>query len=341
MYYYFVLITNRTMKRLLIILLFISAQLTSSAQSPHFSQFYSNPLYLAPSFAGSTLGTRFVLNYRDQWASLPGSYISSSFSADHYFPGIKSGMGLFVLIDDAGSGKMTTMNIGYQYSYKIRATSELYIQPGLSAYYYSRRTNYSKINFADQFFGNEFLGTTSEILPEQGVNHFDFAVSAMGYTENVWFGVNVDHLMSLSPVLNSDFKYPDLRVSLFGGVKIVTKRRFRNRNNETIHLAFNFRSESKINQLDIGGYYFKAPVMVGLWYRGMPIGNTYSNSDALIYLLGVKYNRFTFSYSYDMTLGNLIANTGGSHEISINYNIDNSKRHARKKKFRAIPCPEI
>ena len=163
----------------------------------------------------------------------------------------------------------------------------------------------------------------------------------MGYTENVWFGVNVDHLMSLSPVLNSDFKYPDLRVSLFGGVKIVTKRRFRNRNNETIHLAFNFRSESKINQLDIGGYYFKAPVMVGLWYRGMPIGNTYSNSDALIYLLGVKYNRFTFSYSYDMTLGNLIANTGGSHEISINYNIDNSNRHARKKKFRAIPCPEI
>ncbi|MGE0077226.1 MAG: PorP/SprF family type IX secretion system membrane protein [Bacteroidales bacterium] len=328
------------MKRLVLILSYLLLHLGVNAQDAHFSQFYSNPLYLAPSFAGSTLGSRIVLNYRDQWPSIPGTFVTSSFSADHYFSKIKSGMGIFFNLNEVGGGKMTTINIGYQYSYKIQVTHDFFVQPGMSAYFYNRQTNYSKLNFADQFFGNEFLGTTSEILPNQSVNHVDFAVSAMGYSDNYWFGVNVDHLLSLSPVLNKDLEYSDLRFSFFGGVKIITKRTFaRYKNNETLHLAFNLRNQSKINQLDIGGYYYKRPVMVGIWYRGIPIGNQYSNSDALIYMLGIKFGDFTFNYSYDMTMGELIATTGGSHEISIIYAFQS--KFTTKRRFRAIPCPEF
>jgi len=329
------------MKKIFTFLFILLLYLSSNAQDSHFSQFYSNPLYLAPSFAGSTLGSRFVLNYRDQWPSIPGTYITSSFSADHYFPKIKSGMGLYFNLDQIGGGKMNTINVAYQYSYKVQVTHDFFIQPGMSTYLYNRNTNYGKLNFADQFFGDEFLGTTSEILPNQNIFHVDFAVSALGYSDNYWFGFNVDHLMSLSPVLNKDLAYADLKFSLFGGVKIITKRYFiRYRNNETLHLAFNFTSQAKIRQLDIGGYYFKRPIMVGIWYRGIPIGNKYTTSDAVIFMLGIKYGNFTFNYSYDMTLGNLIATTGGSHEISVVYLVD-SGNHSRKRRYRAIPCPEF
>lgn len=235
---------------------------------------------------------------------------------------------------------MTTINVGYQYSYKIQVTHDFFVQPGMSAYYYSRSTNYGKLTFSDQFFGNEFLGSTSEILPRQITNHVDFAVSALGYSDKYWFGINVDHLLSLSPVLDKNFEYSNIRLSLFGGVKIVTKRYFsRYKNNETIHLAFNYRNQAKINQLDIGGYYFRKPVMVGIWYRGIPLGNKYPGSDALIYMAGIKHNNITFSYSYDMTLGNLIATTGGSHEISIIYSFNTENQF--KRRYRAIPCPDF
>ncbi|BDX36892.1 hypothetical protein CYCD_02470 [Tenuifilaceae bacterium CYCD] len=328
------------MKRVVLIISSVFVCLGINAQDSHFSQFYSNPLYLAPSFAGSSLGSRMVLNYRDQWPSVPGTYITSSFSIDHYFPKIKSGMGLYFHMNEVGGGKMTTINIGYQYSYKVQVTHDFFVQPGMSAYFYNRNTNYSKLNFADQFFGEEFLGTTSEILPKQTVSHVDFSVSALGYSDNYWFGFNVDHLLSLSPILNRDLAYADLRLSVFGGVKIITKRYFsRYKNNETLHLAFNYRNQAKANQLDIGGYYYKRPVMVGIWYRGIPIGNKYYNSDALIYMIGIKYGDFTFSYSYDMTMGELIATTGGSHEISVIYSFQS--KFTTKRRFRAIPCPEF
>lgn len=312
----------------------------ATAQNAHFSQFYSNPLYLAPSFAGSSETSRFISNYREQWAKLPGHFTSYSFSVDHFFPKYNSGMGLIFFSDQAGGGKMVTTNIGYLYSYKIRMSYDFYIQPGISAYYYSRSINSLSLNFADQFFNGEFIGSTSETLPAERVQHADFAFSVMGYTENFWGGFNLNHLMSISPILREDIRYPDLFFSIYGGAKITTKWTVQNRNNETLHLAFNFRNQSKINQLDIGGYYFKNPLFFGIWYRGLPIGNTYSTSDAIIFLVGIKHNKLVFNYSYDMSLGGLISTTGGSHEISLIYNIlDVKEYNSKRKKYRKIPCP--
>lgn len=315
----------------------------SGAQDSYFSQFYSNPLYLAPSFAGSSENSRFISNYREQWAKLPGHFRSYSFSVDHFFPSYNSGMGLIFFSDQAGNGKLTTTNIGYLYSYKLRVTYDFYLQPGLSAYYYSRNVNHGVLSFADQFFNGEFVGTSAETLPADKVQHADFAFSVLGYTENIWGGFNLNHLMSLAPALKDDYRYSDLHFSLFGGIKLTTKWSFKNRNTETLHLAFNFRSQSKVNQLDLGGYYFKNPLYFGIWYRGLPIGNTYITSDALIFLLGVKYDKIVFNYSYDMTLGSLISTTGGSHELSlIYYMYTNSKaKFNKKKRYKKVPCPNF
>jgi len=327
------------MNRYLILFLMLLC-LESKGQDAHFSQFYSNPLYLSPSFAGSSENTRVILNYRDQWPSIPGNFVTYSFSADHYFKSLRSGMGLILFSDQAGGGKLSTMNIGYLYSFKIPVTRTFYLQPGLSAYYYSRKINYSMLNFADQFFGSQFVGSTSEILPSIKVQHADFAASCLGYTANSWGGITIDHLMKMSSVLSTDSRYSSMRFSIFGGTKYTIKRRTRQRSYDVIYAAFNYRQQADIKQLDIGCYYLKKPLMFGVWYRGIPVGNQYSASDALIYLVGIKTNNFTISYSYDMTVGQLISKTGGSHEIAIIYSIIGESRFIRKK-YHQIPCPEL
>jgi type IX secretion system PorP/SprF family membrane protein len=311
----------------------------AQGQDVRFSQFYANPLNLAPSFAGSTQGPRFILNFRDQWPKVPGNYVTYSFSADHYFSNFNSGMGVYFFSDNAGGGKLVTTNIGYAYSYKVKVTRDFYFQPGISAYYYSQ-TYDNSVSFADEFFNGQFVGSSLEVLSEEKVQHADFAISVLGYLENYWFGLNVDHLMNVSPVLRDDTRYTDMKISAFGGVKYHLRKRVRDKKDEFFHTAFNYTYQSSVHQLDIGAYYNRNPLVLGVWYRGIPVGNKFYSADALIYLLGVKYKDFVFTYSYDMTIGKLISSTGGSHEISIVYALGQSG-NIRPKKHKAIPCPEF
>ena len=323
------------MKKLYIVLIYLGLLNCVSAQDPHFSQFYANPIYLAPSFAGGSDGPRFVLNFRDQWPKVPGNYITYAFSADHYLADFNSGLGLFFVSDNAGNGKLVTTNIGAAYSYKVKISSDIVFQPGLSAYYYSRYVDYNAVEFFSQLDN----ASPPQDLPIDKVQHADFAISALAYLENYWFGFNVDHLMNISPILRNDYRYTNMKISLFGGYQYQLGSRTRNKYNEHIHMAFNYYYQSQAHQLDVGGYYSRNPFIVGLWYRGIPVGNEIFSADAIIFMGGIKYSNYTFSYSYDMTIGNLISHTGGSHEISLIYSI-NSKLTG-KKKYKAIPCPHF
>ena len=120
----------KIMRRIYIIIGLVLT-LTGSAQDPHFSQFYSAPLYLGPSFAGMGGDTRFVLNFRDQWPKLPGAFITSSVSVDHYLHKYNSGLGMIYVRDNAGDLFVTNM-FGAQYAYDIAATDRLHLLPGIA-----------------------------------------------------------------------------------------------------------------------------------------------------------------------------------------------------------------
>ena len=78
---------------------------------PQFSQFYSNSLYLSPSFAGVNAENRISFNARRQWPNIPNGFTTLSFSYDRNFENINSGLGLLILNDYAGSGQLGSLNI--------------------------------------------------------------------------------------------------------------------------------------------------------------------------------------------------------------------------------------
>ncbi|KPK80874.1 MAG: hypothetical protein AMS27_16020, partial [Bacteroides sp. SM23_62_1] len=220
-------------------------------QDPQFSQFYSALLYLSPSFAGSGGGSRLIMNFRDQWPKLPGTYLTYAGSFDHYFEKYRSGVGILFLRDDAGHGLFNVTNLGLQYSFNFNINRIWKIRPGIHAYYHYQFINFEKLVFSDQISFDYINPSSIEIPPDERIGHFDFASSVLVYSDIFWFGATVDHLMSISNTLRNEIGYLPLKYSAFGGGKYIISHRTRSRKEESITGAFNFLAQGKFLYMDL------------------------------------------------------------------------------------------
>jgi type IX secretion system PorP/SprF family membrane protein len=324
-------------KKLVLIAILSSIILASKAQDVQFTQFYANKLYLAPSFAGAVQQDRISLSYRNQWPSLPGAFVSSSFSYDHNFENFNSGVGFLFLNDVAGSGDLSTTNFGLLYSYNIQINNYWYIRPGVHFMFTQTGLDFNKLLWNDQISPS---GTTPSIeqptLNSQA--DVDFASSLLAYSDRHWFGFTVDHMLKPKNSLYDTENFVPLKLSIFGGTQVIRRGRLLNPIDETLSIAFLFKTQDRINQLDLGVYWFKEPLVLGLWYRGIPFINNEVRGDAVSVLAGYKIENFSVGYSYDFTVSRLLASTGGAHEISLVYEFKTSRQ---RRKHSMIPCPEF
>ena len=304
-------------------------------QDPQFSQFYSNPLYLAPSFAGATGGSRVCANFRDQWIALPATFMTYSFSYDHYFAPFNSGIGFLAYRDVAGTGELGTFSLGVQYSYNIKIKNTIFVRPGLHFSYRETGLAFNKLTFIDNVM-NPDGGTTIPAALETNTRDVDLGLSTLVYSKRVWAGTTVDHILLPNISLYADKVKVPIKVSVFGGVELVRKGRLLKPVDETMTLAFLLKTQAQYTQLDLGVYWHKNPLVLGLWYRGIPPFNS-QRGDAFVILVGYKTTQFNIGYSYDMTISNLIAHAIGSHEISVSYKF----LLPRRKKKGGVPCPEF
>ena len=134
-----------------------------SAQDPTFTQFYSNPLYLNPAFAGSFGCPRFALNYRNEWPQLSGNYVTYSASYDQHIDAISGGLGVIVTQDDQAHGTLKSTNASLIYSYLLPVTREFSIKAGLQAGFFQKSLDRTKLNFGDMIDARRgFVWNTNE-----------------------------------------------------------------------------------------------------------------------------------------------------------------------------------
>jgi type IX secretion system PorP/SprF family membrane protein len=307
------------------------------AQDPHFTQFYANKLFLSPSFAGATPQNRFILNYRNQWPSVH-AYQTGAVSYDHFFSNFNSGLGFMVLKDIAGDGNLGITQLGLYYSYDFSVNEMIHLRPGLNLSYLQRSIDYSKLTFSDQYSSSGFSTTPREAMTgKDRVGAIDAAVSGILYAQDWWIGITTDHLMRPNVSLMGNEDRMPIKYSLFGGYTLIRRGRLLKPVDETVSLAFLLKGMKKNLQTDIGVYWAQMPLVLGLWYRGIPVLNS-ERGDAFALLLGLKTRtHWNIGYSYDFTISNLVNHTSGSHEISLTYEF----YKARRKKMHAVPCPEF
>jgi len=326
-------------RRIIYLILLGTFYLECSGQDPTFSQFYANSLYLAPSFTGATEEYRFSVNYRNQWPSIPGVFHTYSISFDKAMPAFNSGIGVLATYDVAGSGNLSTTNIGLLYSYDFNINKEWHIRPGVNFKFYYLGLDIGRLIWASMISGT---GTTPSITPPpfDNVADVDFASSVMAYNDRIWGGITLDHLLVPKTSFYGDDASVPIKMNIFGGMQIIKHTRLRQKLQEVMSVAMNFQKQDKYYQTDVGLYYYKDPLIFGLWYRGIPLVTSQAG-DAIIGLVGIKTSNIHIGYSYDFTISNLISSTGGAHELAIIYEFNNLSLGQQRKRIRAIPCPEF
>jgi type IX secretion system PorP/SprF family membrane protein len=333
------------MKLKLYILLIFSFISTTVAypQDPQLTQFFSSPLYLAPSFAGTGLGSRAVLNFRDQWPAIPGAFVTYMFSLDHNFYRYRSGLGLLFLRDQAGSGHLATTQVSLNYSYNIVINRMINIRPAMAVVFAQRSIDYSRLLFNDQLSFEYGVTPTVESRLIDKRQYIDFVYSTVVFTRRYWGGINIVHLLQPDQsLLNEGLSPVPTELTVFGGGK--WKRGSSSFRKESILFSFLYKAQGKFDQLDLGVYWQNLPFVVGVWYRGLPVKHYapgYFNHDAVAVMLGYGLDRFKIGYSYDFTVSRLAFKSAGSHEISIAYEFNQDQRLKKKQNKQMIPCPKF
>lgn len=316
-----------------------------------FSQYYTSPAILGPSFAGLGGDTKVALNYRNQWPGVPGNYVTYAFSFSHYFINRYSGAGLYVIRDQAGSGNLGLTSVGVQYTYEIplvrqgrNFTSGL--RPGISFSYSQRGVDFYKLIFSDQLSFEEIATSSIEDVPSN-VGYLDASASILYFSKNIWAGITIDHLLEPNQSMTGGESKIRRMILAYGGFqfRLKDRKRRRYRKGESVTIGYLFKMTDSFKQLDLGGYWLKNNFMMGLWYRGLPVLNNsnegYYNSDAMILMLGYTLDKLQLGYSYDVTVSQLMQNTAGSHEISASYNFKIKVKRKRGRRRGAIECPSF
>jgi type IX secretion system PorP/SprF family membrane protein len=310
---------------LLMVLLLIVSFKNANAQDPSFTQFYANPLYLNPAFAGSTICPRVCINYRNQWPAITGTYVTTSASIDRYVYGIKSGLGLIVTNDRAGEGTINTTNISGIYSYQIPVNRVFSINVGFQATYGQKTLDWNKLTFGDMINDKDgFVYSTNETQGKSKKSFVDFSAGAVGFSKRYFVGFAVHHLTQPDESLLAEqgSKLPMKFTGHLGAVIPVG-------NGASISPNILFQKQQDFQQLNLGIYVTKNSLVGGLWYR---------NRDSFIVLIGIQHGMFKVGYSYDVTVSRLTNATGGSHELSLGFQFTCKKP---KPKYRPGICPSF
>jgi len=321
----------------LVILSFIFGE-TFSQQAPMYSQYIMNGFLVNPSFAGRDGYTSVNLTVREQWAGmsqspstyaasfqtrlLQNSYISKATSVkkDVVRPtkGGKVGVGGYIFNDNNGIMRRTGFQAAYAYHIPIgeppENTTPNNLAFGLALTGYQHFIDLNGLNY------NPDDPLLKSLDRSVFVTDFNFGVSYT--TAKYYAGFAMSNLLRGNLVFGDTSKINSRNelghFFITGGIKIPINYDWTFEPSGFIKASDMF---FKSIQADITGrMYFKDDYWAGLSYR---------TGDAIIMILGLKYDKFYFAYAYDYPLTDIRSRTSGSHEFSLAVKFGTSARRYR------------
>jgi len=306
-----------------------------SQQVPMYSQYIMNGFLVNPSFAGRDGYTTLNLTVREQWVGLdqaPSTYAASfqtRILKDSYISksttvrkkivrptrGGKVGLGGYFFNDKNGIVKRTGFQAAYAYHVQMGETdgypNSLSFGLAVTAYQFSINTEGLIYDHNDPYLNGY---DRSVFIP-------DFNFGASFATTKYYVGFSMTNLLrgSLMMADTSSVNRNELgHYFITGGIKIPLASNWKLEPSAFIKSSDMFFTAI---QLDLTTrVYYKDDYWAGLSYR---------TSDALIAMLGLRYDRFYFGYAFDFAMTDIRTQTIGGHEFTLAVKFGESARRYR------------
>jgi type IX secretion system PorP/SprF family membrane protein len=305
------------MRHRIVILLVVVAFKNIAAQDPGFSQFFANPLYLNPAFAGTTELPRLIFNYRNQWPQKGATYTTYSLSYDQLLKNSNAGLGFQAMRDQELNNVINSNSASVIYSHHIQLGYESFMTLGLQGGFTLKQFNLSNLIFPSGI--DQLSGEVSEYIVAGYSNekkiYPDFAIGAVGQHGEYFWGASAHHITRPDEsVIQGDQKGKiPVKATIHAGARLhrlhhgLLSRIF------TLSPNILYQQQGSFKQLNLGIYMIENSFLFGGWYRN----NIDVRPDAVIAMAGFAKKKFQIGYSFDLTLSKLSNYSYGSHEISL------------------------
>jgi len=294
------------------LLMCTSFQLLAQQES-QYSLFMFNPMAYNPAYAGMDFSLSATGVFRRQWVDLDFTPTTQQVNVHSPIPQLFGGVGISFDNDQYGAEQMTRFGLAYAYQLSL---GEGVLSLGAQANITQRSLNGSLLRTPGGTYSDGSIDHNDPILPlanESGSSPaFDLGVY---YQQESWeLGIGVRNITESATELNSLAIRNVRNFSLSGKADI----------NLTSILKLSpyllIQSDGVQTQTSIAAIAeYNDNIFLGAAFRGY---NTDSR-DAVAIIGGFRISpKLKLAYAYDVTISGLKQVTSGSHEILLNYNLN-------------------
>ena len=319
----------------ILFLFILLSQVLARGQDVSFSQFYSNPLYLNPAFAGSIDVPRVALQYRNQWPSFSRAYTTYSMGIDAPVDALQGGVGLLLLNDAQANSALNHLQMDLMYSKFTRLNKQYRMNGAVQFGIHQNSLVWDKLIFPDNLdpiYGNH--GTSQETpIADPNFLYFDVSAGVLVYNESVFLGIAGHHLNEPKQSYyegQEDVGVLYRKYTLHFGANINIFLQGHLRKKFDLSPQVILQKQGDFKQFNYGLFINRKGLSGGVWLRQ----NLSLKYDALIFLLGFIKERWRLTYSYDWTISGLAGLTGGSSEITLSFLLKDPRRRSSLPFFR-------
>ncbi|MEO6189920.1 MAG: PorP/SprF family type IX secretion system membrane protein [Saprospiraceae bacterium] len=299
-----------------LLLLLISSKVQSqdyatSLKTPVvYTQYFINPFLINPAHTGFEGQSKILFNFRNQWAGFDGSPKGLTLGINGS-PVENMGLGGIVYSENYGVANRFIGQLNYAYNFNANKDTKMSL--GLSGAY----IRYSLDNEA-----------ITEGNHQQGDPTINNAVNGENY-----FGVDLGYWAEFADKFKLGITIPQIVLTNLGNQKADSSKPF----NFIGFLGVKWRVPSyrlilepslcirKISEVPFGT---DLNVLANLLDDKLFLGFTYSfgpSDNRTGFLGGVRVNQFKFIYSYDQSYQTFQTFSGGSHELTLSFDLGKKK----------------
>lgn len=296
------------MKKIVALSIFAMISSFTFAQQVSLNSHYMlNDFVLNPAFAGAHKDVvPLTLTVRKQWTGFNGAPITQQFSANADI-GANFGLGLHFFNDLTGPTRRTGFNLATSYKIPLDYSRRHSIRFGLSFILFEHVFDRNKLTYEMPYDNTIDQIYNQNIIPDANFGMLYMRDSTIYGGFSVWNLIQSRaDITHVSSTYNNNI---NRLYYLYGGYNYSINPDVMLKPSMLLQFQGNAPASFDVNVITK--------------YKNMYWGGiSYRYQDAVVIILGIDWNKFTFAYSYDITTSDIRKYSGGSHEFTFGYALD-------------------